>query len=88
LAAEAVRAAGAGCIIVAVPTGHESAVTRLAAAVDEVYCANVRSGRSFAVADAYENWSDLDDAMALEILDRARRPDWPPVRGPGGSGVP
>jgi len=88
LAAEAVRGAGAGCIIVAVPTGHESAVTRLAAAVDEVYCANVRSGRSFAVADAYENWSDLDDAMALEILDRARRPDGPPVRGPGGPGVP
>jgi len=87
-AAEAVRAAGAGCVIVAVPTGHQSAVTWVAEAVDEVHCANVRSGRSFAVADAYENWSDLDDAMALEILDRARRPDGPPVRGPGGSGVP
>ncbi len=71
-AAEAVRGAGAARIIVAVPTGHQSAVTWLAAAVDELHCANVRSGRSFAVADAYENWSDLDDAMALEILERPR----------------
>ena len=71
-AAEAVRRAGAARIIVAVPTGHEGAVAGIAAAVDEVHCANVRSGWSFAVADAYEDWSDLDDAMALEILEGTR----------------
>lgn len=68
-AVEAIRASGAGRVIVAVPTGHESAVRRIAGVVDEIHCANVRSGRSFAVADAYRDWSDLDDAAVMEILE-------------------
>jgi len=32
----------------------------------------VRGGRSFAVADAYRTWVDLDDAAVGEILERAR----------------
>jgi predicted phosphoribosyltransferase len=71
-AAEAVRDAGAGRIVVAVPTGSESSVRRLAAAADEVHCSNVRTGPSFAVADAYQSWSDLDDAAVLEILNWLR----------------
>jgi len=71
-ATEAVRDAGAGQIIVAVPTGSESAVKRLAAEADEVQCANVRAGQRFAVADAYDNWFDLDDATVLDILNRLR----------------
>jgi len=72
IAIEAVREAGAGRVIVAVPTGSESAVNRVASSADEVYCANVRTGWSFAVADAYENWSDVDDATLLDMLKQLR----------------
>jgi predicted phosphoribosyltransferase len=69
-AVDAVRDSGAGHVVVAVPTGHERAVLRIAGMVDEIHCANVRSGRSFAVADAYQEWVDLDDAAVREILAR------------------
>lgn len=72
LAVEALRAAGAGRILVAVPTGSTSAVRRLEELVDEVVCANVRSGRSFAVADAYQAWSDVDEETVRETLERHR----------------
>nr|MQS96262.1 phosphoribosyltransferase [Escherichia coli] len=36
--------------------------------VDELVCLNVRSGFVFAVADAYENWHDLDDDEVLSFL--------------------
>lgn len=71
-AVEAIRSAGAGHVVVAIPTGHERAVERISAVVDEIHCANVRSGRSFAVADAYRDWTDLDDATVVEILERSR----------------
>ena len=70
-AVEAIRDAGAGHVVVAIPTGHERAVERISALVDEIHCANVRSGRSFAVADAYREWTDLDDATVVEILERS-----------------
>ena len=69
-AVEAIRDSRAGRVIVAVPTGHQSAVRRISGIVDEIHCANVRSGRSFAVADAYLDWSDLDDAAVVESLER------------------
>jgi predicted phosphoribosyltransferase len=71
-AVEAVRGAGAGRIVVAVPTGSGRAVQRLAAVVDEVHCANVRTGWSYAVADAYERWSDVDEETVRDLLDRQR----------------
>jgi len=71
-AVEAVRDAGAGRIVVAVPTGSARAVQRLAEEVDEVHCANVRTGWSFAVADAYDRWSDVDEETVRDILDRHR----------------
>jgi len=67
-AIEAVRDLGAGQVIVAVPTGHEDAIVRIAGIADQVHCANVRSGRTFAVADAYQSWVDLDDAAIREAL--------------------
>jgi predicted phosphoribosyltransferase len=72
-AIEAVRDAGAGRVVVAVPTGAASTVERMAALADEVHCANVRTGWSFAVADAYERWTDEDDEGVRALLDRARR---------------
>jgi predicted phosphoribosyltransferase len=72
VAVEALRGAGAGRIVVAVPTGSAAAVSRLEALVDEVHCANVRFGRSFAVADAYETWSDVDEEAVRDLLDPHR----------------
>jgi putative phosphoribosyl transferase len=55
-------------IVVAVPTASLGAVELLMSEVDEIVCLNIRSGLSFAVADAYENWYDLTDEEVLKIL--------------------
>jgi predicted phosphoribosyltransferase len=67
---EAVRNAGATDIVVAVPTGHSDTVRRAAREVQAVYCANIRSGFSFAVADAYEDWYDVSEAEAMTLYRR------------------
>ena len=67
-AVAALRQAGARELIVAVPTGHEDSVRSLAEKVDIVCCPNIRSGRSFAVASAYQRWSDISEAEAEQIL--------------------
>ncbi len=59
---------GAAKIIVAVPTGSARTVQELLPLVDALVCLNVRGGWSFAVAEAYENWYDLDEAEVLAIL--------------------
>ena len=74
VAVEAVRKAGAEEVVVAVPTGHLDAVHRLSALVDTLYCANIRGGRSFAVADVYEHWHDLTDHEIERVLDEFRSP--------------
>ncbi|HOD35195.1 MAG TPA: phosphoribosyltransferase family protein [Syntrophales bacterium] len=68
---EALKKIGTGEIVVAVPTGSAGAVRRVAAEVDRLYCANIRGGWSFAVADAYERWSDVSEEEALRIFDAA-----------------
>jgi putative phosphoribosyl transferase len=55
-------------LIAAVPTGPERTIKRIQTETDEVVCLNVRSGFSFAVADAYRNWYDLTDEDVLTIL--------------------
>jgi predicted phosphoribosyltransferase len=67
-AVEAVRKAGARRIAVAVPTGYRSSIVNLVHEVDELFCANVRAGASFAVADAYESWADVSEAEAARLL--------------------
>lgn len=59
---------GAGRIIAAVPTGSKRTVQDLLPLVDELLCLNIRSGWSFAVADAYQNWYDLEEEEVLEIM--------------------
>ncbi|MGN2392713.1 phosphoribosyltransferase [Pelomicrobium sp. G1] len=70
-AAEALRRAGAAEIAVAVPTGHSQAALRVAPSVDRLYCANLRSGHRFAVADAYRRWYDVPEEEALALLREA-----------------
>jgi putative phosphoribosyl transferase len=70
-AVQAVRVSGADRVVVATPTGHGGAVRSISALVDEVYCANIRLGNRFAVADAYERWYDISDAEVKAILAKA-----------------
>jgi putative phosphoribosyl transferase len=72
VAVESIKKAGASALAVAVPTGHRDAVRKIAGQVDAVYCPNIRSGMSFAVADAYVYWSDVTEKEVLEIL---RKPE-------------
>lgn len=65
---EALRKIGANQIIVAVPTGHKDSVQTIARRVEAVYCANIRTGWSFAVADAYQRWSDVSDEEVARNL--------------------
>ena len=67
-AVDALHQLAANKIIVAVPTGHAEAVTRIAAIVDSLYCPNIRQGMSFAVADAYEQWTDVSEATVAGIM--------------------
>ncbi len=55
----------------AVPTASPKALEKLTPLVDEIYCANLRSGIYFAVADAYQNWYDLSRDEVLRLLKEA-----------------
>ncbi len=68
VAIEALRKAGSQEIILAVPTAHEESIQRVIGEVEAIYCPNIRGGRSYAVADAYENWTDLDEEEVVQIL--------------------
>ena len=55
-------------VVIAVPTAPKGTVDLISSRVDELVCLNVRSGFTFAVADAYENWYDLEDEEVISIL--------------------
>lgn len=55
-------------IVIAVPTAHEHALSAIVKLVDCVYCANIRSGHVFAVADAYEQWRDISEDEVAGML--------------------
>ncbi len=55
-------------LVVAVPTGSAERLPKVAREVDGLYCANVRGGWSFAVAEAYEQWFDLDEEDAVQMV--------------------
>jgi putative phosphoribosyl transferase len=59
---------GAGELIVAVPTAMDRTAQALLPRVDLLVCPNLRGGLSFAVADAYENWYDVEQDEVLEVL--------------------
>jgi len=52
-------------VIVAVPTSSARAIDLILAEVNELFCANIRTGYSFAVANAYRNWYDLTDKEVI-----------------------
>lgn len=72
VAVEALGRQHPASIVIAVPTGHTGTVAGFGPPVDTVYCANVRSGWSFAVADAYRRWRDVGEEEAMRALHAAR----------------
>lgn len=60
-------------VVVAVPTAPERTVELILPHVDELVCLNIRGGFVFAVADAYENWYDLEDDEVISILKGLRK---------------
>ena len=71
VAIEALKNFGAKSISVAVPTGHLDSVRKIAEYADRVICPNIRSGMSYAVADAYQHWSDVTEDELLGLLNQA-----------------
>ena len=67
-AVRVVRRHKASLIVVAVPTASVSTIKLVAPQVDAIICPNIRSGYSFAVADAYRNWYDLDRTEVIKLL--------------------
>ncbi|MDY6855183.1 MAG: phosphoribosyltransferase family protein [Thermodesulfobacteriota bacterium] len=67
-ALKSVKSRGAKCIVIAVPTSSLSAFQRLKPQVDRIICPDISSLPVFAVADAYRNWYDLNEAEALSLL--------------------
>ncbi len=67
-AIDAVKKTGAGEVLVAVPTAHLRAAEAAAEKADRLFCPNIRSGLTFAVAEAYENWYDISEQELLEML--------------------
>lgn len=71
-AVAALKKSSPGRIVVAVPTGHVEATRNLAASVDSVLCANLRSTYPFAVAAAYRQWQDVTEQEAVNLLHKVR----------------
>ena len=81
VAIEALEKAGAGPIAVAVPTAHTESARRITGRANAVYCANLRGGPRFAVAEAYQRWHDLTDEDILALREAWRRPGPAPAEG-------
>ncbi len=67
-AIKALHKADAAEIILAIPTAHEESINGLGLQVQMIVCPNIRSGWSFAVADAYVHWSDISEDEAADLL--------------------
>jgi len=69
VAVMALKNMGVGELIVAVPTASPDSLNRLSTEVEGIYCPNIRGGWTFAVADAYQKWRDVDEGEVLRILE-------------------
>lgn len=68
VAVKALQNMEADNMIVAVPTASPDSLNRLITEVTAIYCPNIRGGWSFAVADAYQKWRDVDEVEVLRIM--------------------
>lgn len=67
-AASYVRQQEARQVIVASPTASQRTVNFLLPQVDVLVCLNIRGGPVFAVADAYQDWRDVEEEEAARLL--------------------
>jgi predicted phosphoribosyltransferase len=67
-AIKSIRMYNPACVIVAVPTASTASAELVSRGADKLVCLNIRSGRRFAVAEAYEEWYDLEDQEVLDEL--------------------
>jgi putative phosphoribosyl transferase len=67
-AIQGIRLRNPARVIVAVPTSSATSAALVSRHADRLVCLNIRSGRTFAVADAYREWYDLEDREVLEEL--------------------
>ncbi len=74
---DTVRKKGAVKVVVAVPTSSEQAKIRLSDLADEIFCPNLRTGHYYAVAEAYQNWYDLDRHDVVNLLSALPRDIYP-----------
>ncbi len=68
VAIESVKNKEAKDVMVAVPTAPLQALEKISSEVDRIYCANIRGGPAFAVADAYQTWYDVEEEDVITIL--------------------
>jgi predicted phosphoribosyltransferase len=47
-------------------------VADIARLADAVFCANIRGGGWFAVADAYQHWSDIGEDEVMNMLEQEK----------------
>jgi len=74
VALEAVSQLNAASVVLALPTSHLESIRWIGNRADRIYCANVRRGRSFAVAAAYRQWSDVSEDRVIELMAKVHRP--------------
>lgn len=67
-AVDTVKKREAEDVIIAVPTAPLSSYNRIVNHVDKIICPDIRDAYSFAVADAYENWYDINLDRAIKFL--------------------
>ena len=72
VAIEALKRVGAANVAVAIPTAHAESVQGVLNTVDDVFCPNLRRGWQFAVASAYEKWTDVTDTEVIQILENSQ----------------
>ena len=60
-------------IVVAIPTASSDAIERIKPHADKIICLNIRTTPVFAVADAYQNWYDLEDEDVVDILEKLKK---------------
>lgn len=72
-AVQSAKNQGAERIIIAVPTSSMSAYRRLSSKADTIICPDISRLPIFAVANAYQNWYDLDEKEVLHLLENLEK---------------
>jgi predicted phosphoribosyltransferase len=72
-AIKSAKSQGAKQIIIAVPTSSMTAYRRIESEANKIICPDLSRLRIFAVANAYQNWYDLEEKETLAILENLPR---------------